>query len=107
MNMQQRDKFDSENLGGFRRSYPNPNPKLQAKYNRMLEESKFLWNETAHGALGRPIENNNNLVIIQQIPIQQQQLQQPPQLVQPLIAAQTQISSTLKRNSELGSSLIT
>ena len=40
LNMAERDQYDSENLGNFRRSFPNhDNADRQMKYDRFLEEA--------------------------------------------------------------------
>ena len=47
--MEKRDIFDYNNLGGFRRSFPNLDSNRQFKYEEMLEESKLVWNEFTNG----------------------------------------------------------
>ena len=47
--MHERDIYDCNNLGKYRRSFPNPNCDLQNKYEYLLEESKALWNEFTNG----------------------------------------------------------
>lgn len=47
--MRIRDQYDNANLGNFRKSFPNQDPYLQAKYENILEESKALWNEFTNG----------------------------------------------------------
>jgi len=61
--MAERDHYDANNLGGFRRSYPNPNCDLQTKYEFLLEESKALWNEFTNGIKPQdqlPLNNGYN-----------------------------------------------
>ena len=44
LNMAERDQYDSQNLGSFRQSFPNPaDPKRQMKYDRFLEEAQAQW----------------------------------------------------------------
>jgi hypothetical protein len=43
--MQERDKYEAENLGHYRRVYPHPDPKQQEKYDKMLQCSVNLWND--------------------------------------------------------------
>ena len=43
LNMAERDQYDSQNLGSFRQSFPNPDTNRQMKYDRFLDEAQAQW----------------------------------------------------------------
>jgi hypothetical protein len=44
-NQEERDRYESANLGGFRRCFPSEDPTLQEKYDELLVQSLQVCNE--------------------------------------------------------------